>query len=100
MNWFFRQYVYGTGIADYSFSYNLSDAGNGRWRVNAVLQRTGVPADWKDILPIYIHIGNRQGRLGWISSTKPKTTITFTLPQKPDKLTLNDEEDIFANVHQ
>jgi hypothetical protein len=100
MDWFFRQYVYGTGVPDYTFTYQVSSAGNGRWRVNGTIVRSGVSATWKDILPLYIHLGKRLGRLGWIRCTQPKTTFSFTLPRKPDKLTLNDEEDILANIHQ
>lgn len=99
MDWFFREYVYGTGIADYTFTYQVSAAGNGRWRINGTVERTGVPANWKDILPLYMHVGNKEGELGWISCTRPETKFSFTLPQKPDKLSLNDEEDILANVH-
>ncbi len=100
MDWFFRQYVYGTGIPDYTFSYKIAGAPAGKWRITGSVTRTGVPANWEDILPLYVHFGNRQGRIGWISARQPVTHFSFDLPEKPDKLSLNDDQEILATIHQ
>lgn len=72
MDWFFDEYVYGTGVPVYTLSYQIADAGNGRWRVDGTLDRTGVSAEWKDIVPLYVKGGKVEDRLGWIHATKPK----------------------------
>ncbi len=100
MDWFFRQYVYGTGIPEYRFSYQMQDAGNGQWKITGTVTRSGVQDDWMDILPIYIQRGKGSIRLGFVNALQPQTPIEFMLPFKPDKVSLNNYEDIFAEVKQ
>ena len=101
MDWLFNQYVYGTGIPQYDFRYQVQDAGGGKWKVSGKVTRTGVPDNWVDILPIYVHQPNRVFRLGFL--TTDKSTTTFELPLlnfKPYKLSLNLNEDILAEIKQ
>ena len=101
MDWFFNQYVYGTGIPQYDFRYQVQDAGGGKWKVSGTVTRTGVPDNWVDILPLYIHQPKGAVRLGFL--TTDKSTTTFELPLlnfKPDKLSLNANEDILAEIKQ
>jgi Peptidase family M1 domain len=100
LDWFFNQYVYGTGIAEYAFSYNVQDAGSGKWKVTGTLNRSGVPDGWKDILPIYILTGGKTIRIGWLRTSGKQTPIDTTLPIKPDKITLNDNQDILTDIKQ
>lgn len=100
MDWLFRQYVYGTGIPQYQFHYDVQDAGGGQFKISGTLSRSGVPDDWKDIVPVYLHRGSGAVRMGFINAIQPKTTFEFTLPFRPDKLTLNDNEDILADIKQ
>jgi hypothetical protein len=100
LDWFFNQYVYGTGIAEYTFTSNVQDAGGGKWKVSGTVTRSGVADTWKDILPIYITAGGRTVRLGWIRAIEKETPFNATLPVKPDKLTLNDDQDILTDIKQ
>ncbi len=99
LDWFFNQYVYGTGIAQYKLSYSMQNAGPGNWKVSGTVTRTGGPQGWKDVLPIYIHTGGKTLRLGWIGVTEAgKTPFAVTLPIQPEGLSLNDNHDILADV--
>lgn len=100
MDWFFRQYVYGTGIPDYTFSYQISPAPGGRWKVAGTLTRSGVPSDWEDIVPLYLHKGKQMLRYGWITARQPTTAFSFVLPEKPDRITVDDYQDLLATFHQ
>jgi Peptidase family M1 domain len=100
LDWFFSEYVYGIPIPHYSFSYSVQDAGGGKWNVKGSISRDGVPAGWKDILPIYMHTGGKVMRLGWLKATQKEAPFNVTLPMKPDKLSLNDNEDILADIKQ
>jgi aminopeptidase N len=100
MDWFFRQYVYGTGIAQYEFHYQVQDAGEGRVRVTGSVTRSGVPDGWMDILPLYLHRGDTAARLGFVRATQKDNPIEIVLPMKPEKLSLNYNEDILADVKQ
>jgi hypothetical protein len=99
LDWFFRQYVYGTGVANYSFRYTLQPDGNGV-RVSGTITQSGVPEGWKDILPLYVHQGNSVALLGWTRVTQRESKVEFTLPVRPSKISLNYYEDILAEIRQ
>lgn len=100
MDWFFRQYVYGTGMARYDFRYSVEPAGEGKWKVSAKIAQSEAPAGWKDVLPVYVHTSGRARRLGTYPMVKPEGSFEFVLPFKPDKISLNENEDTLARIHQ
>jgi len=101
LDWFFRQYVYGTGIPQYSLTYQVQEAGGGKWTLSGIVVQNGVRADWKDALPIYIeHSNGKIARLGVISAVARSTPFSITLPVKPEKVTLNLYEDTLAEIKQ
>jgi hypothetical protein len=100
MDWFFNQYVYGTGIPEYRFVYQVQDAGEGKWKVNGKVQQSNVPATWKNLLPIYAHVSGKYVHLGFISVSGAETPFSAVLPLKPEKLSLNENEDVLAEIKQ
>jgi hypothetical protein len=100
MDWFFNQYVYGTGMPQYSFHANLTPTADGKTTISGQLVRTGVPDNWKDVIPLYAHIGDKVVRLGSIGATHPTEPLNFVIAGKIDKLTINEHEDILGTVKQ
>lgn len=100
MDWFFKQYVYGVGIPQYDFRYSTTAAPNGKFKISGNVTRTGVADNWKDIVPLYIHQGPVVIRAGFITATGPATPFEFLMPSRPDKLSVNDFEDLLADVKQ
>ncbi len=100
MDWFFREYVYGTGIPRYEFHYQTQNLGDGKVKVMGKVTRSGVADNWMDILPLYVHRGGNAMRVGFVTATKPETTFDFTMAFTPEKLSLNHNEDIFADIKQ
>jgi len=100
MDWFFNQYVYGTGIPQYTLHVNLTPTADGKTSVSGELLRSGVPDNWKDAIPIYAHMGDKGSRLGTIPSTQPRVTFNFVSPRKIDKISIDDLEDDLADVKQ
>lgn len=101
LDWFFNQYVYGTGFGEYNFQYTVEPAADNRWTVKATLTRSGVPEDWKDVLPLYVTTGGRTIRLGWLTARTSREVIEIPgLPFKPERVALNVNEDILADVKQ
>jgi hypothetical protein len=98
LDWFFRQYVYGTGIPQYSFRYSAQPAPDGKYKITATIAQSGVPDGWKDILPIYIHQGNNVSLLGWTRATQKENKVEFTLPFNPTKISLNHYEDVLVDI--
>ncbi len=100
MDWFFNQYVYGTGIAQYSFHATLEATSDGKTHLKGELARTGVPESWKDAVPLYAHAGDKTFRLGIINATHSKEPLDFTLPLKVDRVAINEYDDVLAEVKQ
>src|SRR5260370_38244917 len=74
MDWFFNQFVYGTGIPQYSFHAAVEATPDGKTHIKGQLTRSGVPDTWKDAIPLYAHRGDRRIRLGtlaWSHSSEP-----------------------------
>jgi hypothetical protein len=100
MDWFFNQYVYGTERPQYTFHATVTATPDGKSSVSGTLQRTGVPGNWKDVVAIYARIGDKVVRLGTVAATHDTETLTLVIPQKIDKLTINDYQDLIADVKQ
>ena len=100
MDWFFNQYVYGTGIPEYTFRASLEPTPDGKTRVKAAITRTGVPDNWKDVIPVYAHLGERGQRLGSFGVDQPAKNLEFVIQGKVDRITIDDFEDVLAEVKQ
>lgn len=97
MDWFFNQYVYGTGIAEYHLDYTVQSAANNQWLVNGTVTQSG-PVGWKDLIPIYVHVQGKTIRLGLAMIRATKTPFKFAMPMKPDKISLNDDAEMLAEI--
>jgi hypothetical protein len=65
-----------------------------------VLIRTGVPEPWKDVVPIYAHTGDKSMRIGTLAVAHATEKFSFVIPGKVDRLSINDNEDLLADVKQ
>jgi hypothetical protein len=100
MDWFFDQYVYGTAEPQYNFRAALDYTADGKTHMKAELTRTGVPESWKDVVPLYAHTGDKTVKVGNIRATHATENIEATIPGKIDRLSINDYEDLLADVKQ
>jgi aminopeptidase N len=100
LDWFFNQYVYGTGLPTYEFKYTLNDAGGGQWKLNGTVTQSGVPRGWKDVLPIYMEVNQNLFRVGTVNVMQPVVTIEETMPFKPTKVVLCANADTIGFVKQ
>jgi hypothetical protein len=100
MDWFFNQYVYGMGEAQYTFHATAEATADGKTHIKGELTRTGVPDTWKDVVPIYAHIGDKTVKMGTVASLHATEPIDATIQGKIDRVTINDFEDLLAEVKQ
>jgi hypothetical protein len=96
MDWFFNQYVFGTGIAQYNFHATVEPTPDGKSHIKGAVMRTGVPETWKDVVPLYAHIGEKTVRLGTILVRSSSEPIDVTLPVKIDRVSINDNHDLLT----
>jgi hypothetical protein len=101
MEWFFNQWVYGTHIPTYDFKYELKDAGGGQTEVVISLTQSDVPDNFYMQLPLYISSGGKLEHVGLVgvTGTRPLNT-SFKLSGKPDKVLLDPERSVFADIRQ
>ncbi len=100
MDWFFNQYVYGIGMPQYNFHASVEATADGKTHIKGEVTRSGVPDKWKDAIPLYAHMGDKTVRLGMLSITHPSEALDITLPAKIDRVSINDYEDLLAEVKQ
>ncbi len=101
MEWFFDQWVYGAQTPTYKFSYQLADAGNGQTELSVTIVQSDVPESFHMELPVYGTVKGGQQFLGAIgvTGTKPLKT-SVKLPFRPDKVLLDPNHSILAEIHQ
>lgn len=100
MDWFFREYVYGTDLPKYQFQGNATPSGDG-WSLHINLTQSGVPAEFKMLVPIYLQLADgKVMRLGSATITGSKTIDqTVQLPKMPaaiKKVMINYNYDVLC----
>jgi len=100
MDWFFREYVYGTDLPAYHFEGDATPSGDG-WKLHFKLVQSGVDANFANTVPVYIELADGKViRLGGISIHGPVTVEqTIQLPKLPaaiKKVTINYYYDVLC----
>jgi len=73
MNWFFRQYVYGTALPTYKLEHSVASTG-GQTVLNLKITQSGVSDGFKMLLPLYVELTDgRIVRLGSATMIGNKT---------------------------
>jgi hypothetical protein len=89
MNWFFDEWVRGTGIPHYSVKYEVKTKGT-EFVVTGVLEQQGVNDDFSVPVPIYgVRIGAKAERLGTVITSGRETRFHFGTRVRPTKLAID-----------
>ena len=101
MQWFFDQWVYGSETPTYDFSYQLSDTERGYTELSVSLTQSDVSDSFHMQLPLYVVINGERRYLGLlaVTGTQPLTT-KLTLRKRPEKVLLDPDRSILAEIHQ
>lgn len=99
LDWFFNEWVYGTDIPTYRFSWTAEEMPDGQFKARARIRQENVPDDFKMAVPFKIDFGeNGFARLRYFVDG-PVTEIEFPpLPMRPEKIIFNDLESVLARV--
>jgi hypothetical protein len=100
MDWFFREYVYGTDLPAYHFEGQATPNGDG-WTLHYSLTQSGVGANFANTVPLYLELADgRVMRLGSAAIHGPKTVEqTVQLPKMPapiKKVMINYNYDVLC----
>ena len=96
LDWFFRQWVYGTTIPRYKFEPNLTPAADGKWLLKATLTQSEVEPNFTALVPVYADFDGQTARLGRvrIMGNSANDRIQMLLPKKPRKVMINAFHDV------
>ena len=96
LDWFFRQWVYGTAIPRYKFEPTLTGGSDGKCLLKATLTQSEVDPAFVTLVPIYADFDGKIVRLGTVRMTGNSTldTIQVMLPSKPRRVMINAYHDV------
>ena len=97
MDWFFRQWVYGTAVPSYTFSWTAEPQPDGKAALHVRIRQADVPADFTMPVPLLIEFADGQA-LVRVRVKGELTETTIALPAMPTKVTLNPLESVLADV--
>jgi hypothetical protein len=98
LNWFFREWVYGTDIPHYALEYSVKPSSAGKFTINGKLSQSEVSDGFVMSVPLYAETPNKQLiRLGLISvAGNGSNAFTIELPFKPVRVAANALHEVLA----
>ena len=101
LDWFFDEWVYGTEIPEYDFSWKLETANDGKTVLRMALTQSGVSDSFQMWVPIYVQVNGKVQRLGLVKVRGANTlSDEIVLPFHPEKVMLDENRSILCRVNQ
>jgi hypothetical protein len=96
LDWFFKEWVYGTWIPRYKFDYKLEDQAGGKCLLVGTLTQSDVPKNFAMLVPLYADFDGQLARLATVRMIGESTAdnIKVLLPKKPSRATINAFHDV------
>lgn len=99
MSWFFKQFVYGTEVPTYRFSYKSEKSAEGKVIVSCKIIQENVSDDFKMYVPIRINLSNDRFARMRIEVKGKETTVKLPpLPEEPEEIIFNDLNSVLCEV--
>ncbi len=98
MNWFFDQFIYGTEVPSYHFSYTSENINGGKFSVTCKIVQNNVSDDFKMYVPIKILFSEDQFARVRLEVKGKTTTIKLTVPEKPADIIFNDLNSVLCEI--
>ena len=101
MDWFFREYVYGTALPTYAFDSSFEKTSTGDITLKFKLTQSGVDQNFGMLVPIYLELANgtivRLGSPRMIGNNTVEQSITLPgLKEAPRRAMINYYSDVLA----
>lgn len=93
MDWFFADWVYGTGIPEYKLEHKIRRLAADQYVVEGEISQDGVPDEFEMLVPVIAEGGGaKNAMLGWVPVSNSGGKFRFTTRFKPSRVTINDED--------
>ncbi len=97
MDWFFREWVYGTELPSYRLEYSIAKGPAGKPVLQGKLTQSGVSDSFRMRIPIYAKFGAKTRTVGYMALSGNHTgEFRVELPEEPKKIMLNANFDILC----
>ena len=98
LDWFFDEWVYGTGIPTYSIDSNVRRIATNRYVIQGSIEQSDVPKNFEMLVPVIACVGQeKRVPLGRVVVSANKARFKFTTSSKPSRISI-DEDNILAVV--
>lgn len=97
MDWFFRQWVYGTEIPRIAPKLEVAHLEEDRYRIRGSVTQSGVSAGFRTDVPIYVETKGEVRRVGFVSLIGSQTVpvdLTVRLARPPERALVNALHDV------
>ena len=95
LDWFFKQWVYGTQIPKYHFDYQLSPSDSGNVNLHMTVTQSEVDDQFVMLVPVFADFGKGMVRIGQLGvHGNSSRSADVVLPMRPKKVALNAYKDI------
>jgi hypothetical protein len=99
MSWFFKQWVYGTDIPEYNFTYKATKTADSKYQVACHVKQEKVPADFQMVVPLTVIFDDDKYVNLKVLVDQPEMDIDLPLlPFKPKKIIFNSYDAVLAKV--
>jgi Peptidase family M1 domain len=88
MEWFFEEWVRGTGIPRYRVEFTAHHTEKG-YQIRGKLLQTGVPRSFIASVPLYSSGAGHSALLGTVLAAGPETSFHFVVPIAPHKIVVD-----------
>jgi aminopeptidase N len=93
LDWFFDQWVFGTGIPTYSLDYTINESGDG-YSIEGTVRQEGVPEGFVMPVPVFAD----DVLLGSVIVSDDRGNFKFTAKSRPSRLVLDPQGTILARI--
>jgi len=95
LDWFFREWVWGTQVPRYSFKYDVQPTEGGKFKVHAEITQSEVDENFAMFVPIFADFGQGMVRLTQVGIAGNSTkSYSLVLDRQPKKVALNAYKEI------
>lgn len=92
LDWFFNDWVYGTGVPAYSVETKTRRMDNGRFAVEGTIEQSGVPEGFEMLVPmVAVYEKDRKVRLGLVPVGDAGGKFHFVLTSRPRRVTIDGD---------
>jgi len=98
MDWFFREWIYGTDVPSYRLEYSLAPEQDGKYLFTGRVTESGVSPGFVMSVPLYFDFDGHTADAGSVVLAGNQTSNEFKirLPKKPKRVLLNANHDVLA----